>query len=67
MTITAEVPQTVSISLCSVFGTVVDNLGDVALAEDDNVFNFNVAQPRGVYVVKVTGKSCTRSKAVTLK
>lgn len=67
MTVTADVPQTVSISLCSVFGTVVDNLGDVTLAEGDNVFNFTVSQPRGIYVVKVAGKSHTGSKAVTFK
>jgi len=67
ITVTADVPQTVSVSLCSVFGTVVRNLCDVTLTEGDNAFGFNVSLLRGVYVVKVAGKDCTRSKTLTFK
>ncbi len=67
MTVTADIPQTVSISLCSVFGTVVKNIGDVTLSEGDNSLSFNVPLTRGIYVVKVSGNGCTRSKTVTFK
>lgn len=67
LTVTADAAQTVNVSLCSVFGTVVKNLGEVSLADGDNNLEFNASLLRGVYVVKVSGNCCVRSKTVTYK
>ena len=67
LTVTADAAQTVNVSLCSVFGTMVKNLGEVSLSAGDNSLEFSAPMPRGVYVVKVAGNGCTRSKTVTSK
>lgn len=67
LTVTADAAQTVNVSLCSVFGTVVKNLGEVSLADGDNNLEFNASLLRGVYVVKMSGNGCARSKTVTYK
>lgn len=67
VTVTADNPQTVDVSLCSIFGTVIRKLGEVSLANGENKFNFDISLPKGIYVVKVTGKDCAHSKTVTLK
>ena len=67
LTVSADAAQTVSVSLCSVFGTVVKNLGELSLSAGENSLEFSTPVPRGVYVVKVAGNACTRSKTVTSK
>ena len=67
LTVSADAAQTVSVSLCSVFGTVVKNLGGVSLADGDNNLEFKASLLRGVYVFKVSGNGWVRSKTVTSK